>query len=36
MIKLIGLIVMIIGWVLLSKGKRGLIVSGIGIALLTI
>ena len=36
MVKLIGLLLMIIGWVLLAKGKGGLILSTIGIAMLTI
>ena len=35
MVKLIGLLIMITGWVMLSKGKGGLILSGIGIGLLT-
>ena len=32
--KLIGLAIMIFGWYLLSKGKHGIIISGIGIGLL--
>lgn len=36
MIKLIGLLLMIIGWILLAKAKGGLILSTIGIALLTL
>ena len=36
MVKVIGLILMILGWILLSKAKGGLIISTIGIALLTL
>lgn len=36
MVKLVGLLLMIIGWILLAKAKGGLILSTIGIALLTL
>lgn len=36
MVKLIGLILMILGWILLAKARGGLILSTIGIALLTL
>jgi len=36
MVKLFGLLLMVIGWVLLSKRKGGLILSGVGIGLLTL
>ena len=36
MVKLFGLLMMITGWVLLAKGKGGLILSGVGIGLLTL
>lgn len=36
MIKLIGLFIMLFGWWRLSKGKPALIITGIGIGLLTL